>query len=371
MITFIKKNSYRRTIITFLVVIIFGSAGGKVIAGEKRTIHFPKDRSIGELYVRDGDFPTDSYWERLGQAKGDVTVSADKFVRLDVSEDAWQDGMPFAGLKSDDIQELNFWECPDADDSVLKDISRLAGLQELDLQDTQILGTGLKHLRKLKNLRWLRLSSTHVGDKELTSLVGLTSLEFLHLSGAPIGNAGMVHVSQIKTLKSLYIASTSVDDDGLEHIKNLASLRTLYLDRNYITDEGLKQLAGLTELEELSLQDTQISGAGLVHLSQMKKLKELYLFNTKVGDEGLKHIRHLESLEFLQLPTHAYTTDVFLAKLSEQKALVTDAGLVHISELKALKHLFILNDSITAKGLEKLAKLQYFEVLKYGGTKYQ
>lgn len=163
MIAFIKKNSYRWSIITFVVVIIFGSAGGKVIAGEKRTIHFPKDRSIGELYVRDRDFPTGRFFsEWLGQAKGDVTVPADKAVRLDVNENAWQGGMPFAGLKSDDIQLLSFSRYPDADDSVLEDISSLSDLQELDLSRTQILGTGLEHLGQLKNLKWLRLSSTHV-----------------------------------------------------------------------------------------------------------------------------------------------------------------------------------------------------------------
>jgi len=369
MMTFIKKNSYRWSIITFVVVIIFGSAGAKVIAGEKRTIHFPKDRSIGELYVRNRDFPTGRYFsEWLGQAKGDVTVPADKFVRLDVSEDAWQGGMPFVGLKPDDIQELNFYKYLYADDSVLEDISTLSGLQELDLQDAQILGTGLKHLGKLKKLKWLRLPSTHVGDNELASLVGLTSLEVLNLGGALIGNAGMEHISKIKTLKSLYLHSTSLDDDGLEHIKNLTFLRKLDLGRNYIiTDEGLKQLAGLTELEELNLQETQISGAGLVHLRQMKKLKKLHLFKTKVGDEGLKHIRHLESLEYLQLPVYLFTTDAVLAKLSEQKALVTDAGLAQLSELKALKHLFILNDSITEKGLGTLAKLQSLEELNTGG----
>lgn len=356
MITHLKKSQYHHLLIPLFLTFYFSIS--TIIATENRIIHFPPDRSIGEIRIRDRGDPKNSPWKSLGQAKGDVTVPTDKFVRLDVSEDAWQGGTPFAGLKPDDIQEMNFWECPEADDSALEDISTLSGLQELDLQRTQILGTGLKHLAKLKKLRWLRLSSTHVGDDELASLIGLTSLEYLHLSYAPIGNVGMEHISNIKTLKSLYIARTTVDDDGLEHIKNLTSLRDLDLGQNYITDEGLKQLAGLTELEDLDLRETQISGAGLVHLRQMKKLKRLILYNTIVGDEGLKHLRHLESLESLSLPTHLYTSN---------KALITNAGLAYLSELKALKRLTILNDSITEKGVEALAKLKSLELLNIGG----
>ncbi len=365
MTTHLYKNLYRYILI--LSIFIFCSPVCPIIAAENRVLHFPQDRSIGKIWVRDRSGPKHTLWEPLGQAKGDVTVPANKAVRLDVSNDAWQAGTPFAGLKPNDIQDLNFWDCPDADDSVLEDISTLSGLQELDLQDTQVQGTGLKHLLKLKNLRWLRLSSTHVGDNELASLTGLTSLEWLHLSLAPIGNAGMEHISKIITLKSLYIAGTTVDDDGLENIKNLTSLHTLDLGQDNITDEGLKRLSGLVELEDLDLRETQISNAGLVHLRQMKKLKRLILTDTKIGDEGLEHLKHLESLENLSLPFIAYKSEAGLAKLLEEKALVTDVGLAHLSELKTLTSLFVLSDSITEKGVEALAKVESLEFLNIGG----
>ena len=40
---------------------------------QERTIHFPEDRSIGILYIRDIDKPG-SDWEELGEARGNITV---------------------------------------------------------------------------------------------------------------------------------------------------------------------------------------------------------------------------------------------------------------------------------------------------------
>lgn len=330
---------------------------GKLSTGQSKTIHFPKVRSIGELYIRDRDFPKDTIfasvdWEWLGNAQGDITVPAGKAVRLDISKEAWQDGKPFAGLRAHDIQMLSFTKYKEADDSVLEDIQNLTDLQVLGLSGTQILGTGLKHLGKLKELKWLSLAVTHVGDEELAFLAGLNSLEYLNLNYAPVGNEGMIHVGKIKTLKALVLSGTSVDDDGLEHLKDLTSLQQLRFFNNYITDEGLKNLAGLTELEELILMRTQVSGAGLVHLSNLKKLKNLRLGNTKVGDEGLKHLKELESLEYLELPSVTH---------------ITDEGLAQLSELHSLKNLYIISDSITEKGLESLSKLKSLEELDTGG----
>ena len=125
-----KRKSYRWSFSTILLVVALGSPASKEAAGQERIIHFPRDWSIGSLYVVDRAYPTDDYWiwlfpwetKWLGEARGDVKVPADKWLRLDVSEKAWSHPRPFAGLKPDDIQILNFFTYTDADASVLEDI---------------------------------------------------------------------------------------------------------------------------------------------------------------------------------------------------------------------------------------------------------
>lgn len=160
MITLVNKHSYRWSIFAFMVVVFLGNVGSKLMAGQERIIHFPRDRSIGSLYVVDRVYPTDDFWawlfawetKWLGEARGDVKVPADKWLRLDVSEKAWSRPRPFAGLRPDDVQILNFFTYKDADASVLEDVEQLTALEVLNLAHTEIIETGLKHLTGLKRL---------------------------------------------------------------------------------------------------------------------------------------------------------------------------------------------------------------------------
>jgi hypothetical protein len=110
MVNPVKKNSYICSII-ITVVIVLGFADSRLIAGQERIIHFPKDRSIGNIYVFD-EYPTDDFWswmfawktQFLAEARGDVKVPANKLLRLDIKEQAWSKPEPFASIKSDDIQ---------------------------------------------------------------------------------------------------------------------------------------------------------------------------------------------------------------------------------------------------------------------------
>ena len=125
MATSLRKNSCGWRIWAVTVAAIFNSTVSTLTAAQKRIIRFPADRSIGELYVRDSGIPADGFeafsgWEWLGQARGNLTVPAGKLARLNVSKQAWEGDKPFAGLKPDDIQMLDFSKHRDADDSVLE-----------------------------------------------------------------------------------------------------------------------------------------------------------------------------------------------------------------------------------------------------------
>ena len=321
-----------------------------------RVVRFSADCSVGMLYVREWDFPTDSYeagmnWQWLGEAQGDVTVPAGKALRLDLSPDAWQTGSPLATLRPDDVQMLDLSKCKSANDAVLADVAKLEGLRALGLTATAITGEGLGDLKDLKGLKWLFLGSTHLGDEGAAHLADFGSLEYLNLRYTKITDAAMVHVGRLRGLKSLSLDGTAVSDKGLAHLKNLISLHDLSLWDCAITSTGFEHLAGLTEMRTLDLVSTQIADDGLVHLAGMKNLRRLRLGFTKVTGEGLVHLRGLQSLEYLELPD----------------ADIGDEHLAYLNGLDHLKELHGLGDLITEKGLRSLARLKSLEELDTGG----
>ncbi|MHC4694996.1 MAG: leucine-rich repeat domain-containing protein, partial [Planctomycetota bacterium] len=341
---------------TFLIVLFFCSILACVssavnatgTAYQERVIHFPKDRSIGWLYQVERPLPKDCLWhevlvwerERLGEAQGDVRVPADKMLRLDVGNNAWKGDQPFAGLKPDDIQILNFSQYPYARDSVLKDVARLTGLEVLFFGKGNFTERGLKHLTVLKQLKALTLPG-RIHSRGLTYLQELPSLEYLCFAGPMVTDAKMVQIGRLTSLTQLSIGGSKVGK-GLAHLKGLKSLRFLSLaaTRNEHIDTYLEHLAELTNIEELNLGDTLVGDAGLEHLKGMIKLKKLDLGNryypvsNKITNAGMVHLNKLKSLEELELPRTG-VTDIGLANLAGLDALrklnvgidVTDAGM--------------------------------------------
>ena len=73
---------------------------------DRRIVHFPEDRSLGQLYIRDAKNTRElSYWfhwtetgeadwEFLSDARGDIHVPADKHLSLTINRAARQDLSP-------------------------------------------------------------------------------------------------------------------------------------------------------------------------------------------------------------------------------------------------------------------------------------
>jgi Leucine-rich repeat (LRR) protein len=326
-----------------MVAIVIALYSQRITLAEVKTrvVHFPKDRSMGILYLLDtsqSDTSESSDWERFREATGDVAVPAGKVLRLDLNKEAGYDLSPLLELRPDDLVVLRCFGVVMADEQ-LQHISDLTGLQEINLSGTGILGTGLKHLAKLKSLERLVLNNTRVGDNELAHLTNLPSLKWLCLFGTRTTDAGMVHVGKITSLEVLLL-SWLVGDEGLSH---LTSLLHLTVRDESISNEGLSHLAGMRRLESLYLQKTQINDEGLIHLRQMKRLKELLLSGTRVTQKGLVHLKDLRNLEYLDV-----SFDI-------------DAGLEYLSKLPSLKKIRIDAGSITVKELEILSKMKSLE----------
>jgi len=96
-------------------------------------------------------------WGQSREAIGDIEVPQDKAVRLDPYKIAWRGGWRFSTLKGDDIQLLYFDLYPDADDSVMKDIGRLTGLEGLALAYCDSIESGIRNLTGLTKPKYLQL----------------------------------------------------------------------------------------------------------------------------------------------------------------------------------------------------------------------
>jgi Leucine-rich repeat (LRR) protein len=116
-----------------------------------------------------------------------------------------------------------------------------------------------------------------------------------------------------------------------------------YGDQGIPRSAIMRQILGDESFDNVwlvSFNDTPATDADLVHFSQMKNLKELWLFNTQVTDSGLAHLADLRSLTFLSLGN----------------TQVTDVGLVHIAGLTRLEYVWLGNTLVTDDGAAKLRK---------------
>ena len=106
------------------------------------------------------------------------------------------------------------------------------------------------------------------------------------------------------------------------------------------------------DLRVLRSSGLQVTDAGLVHLSNLTNLRELYLSYTQITGAGLAHLANFTNLRGLSL----YRTQI------------TDAGLVHLSNLTNLQVLYLSDTQITGAGLVHLSNLTNLQVLSLSRT---
>ncbi len=161
----------------------------------------------------------------------------------------------------------------------------------------------------------------------------LALVQYLHLRGQNFGDHGMIHLTQLKSLKTLNFSKAQC----------------------FISNEGLAQIAQIPNLEELNLDSRgEPTDEGLAHLTKMRSLKILKFPSLHLTDKGCAYLKQIKTLEILD----SFTT-------SQD---ITDEGMIHLSELPNLKHLWIVNNnkdskSYGDKGLESLAKCRKLEEL--------
>ncbi len=372
----------------------------------KRVVHFPTDRSLGQLFTRDarlrGEFALWFHWTRVGQtepfgeAKGEVHVPAGKHLILVLGPEARRNPSCIARLRPDDLDGIvcrnSYADRVAATDALMPHIAKLSGLKSLVMRYTNVTDTGMKHLAALKSLEELDLP-TQITDRTLACLGGLTSLrrlyfdmlhgcnqvtdaglrhvsnltslEELALRGERISDKGLAHLSELPRLEYLYLYGTHFGDLGMVHVRRMASLRVLVFHEGqaFISDAGLAQIAEIPNLEQLYLDARgDVTDAGLAHLRTLRSLRKLGIPKARVTDQGLAYLSQIRTLERLDLP-------------QDQKG-ITDKGVICLAELPNLKQLHISRiyrtdpsadtEYYTDKALEALATCQGLEELSIG-----
>jgi len=228
---------------------------------KERIVHFPHDRSAGDLYLLDAKGRTNF----IGQALGEVHVPADAQLYLYYNYDQVYGCSRLARLASDALYGLSFLGTEIADPD-LQFLSHLDALQELDISCTSLSDQCLAHLEKLPNLSKLNLSSTKVTAKGSGYLYRLKGLTELILDDTYVGDQALLRLCTLNRLETLSLSFTKVSSRGLAKIKSLKQLKRLRLNSTNVSNAGIDFLIKLTKLEELWLRSTRVTHRGLGEL---------------------------------------------------------------------------------------------------------
>ncbi len=348
-------------------------------------------------------------WLPPTPAAGDVEVPEGHVVRLTLSQEGLVDLSWIDRLPADAIAVLNAYGLPLDDDDVRR-LSRLTGLQSLELGGTRVTSAGLAPLRQLVELRNLSVHSTEVDDEAMSDIAALPHLEAVGLYGTRVTDEGLVALAKSPLLKAAYLGRTAITDQGIEALCQREGLRALSVlagDPKYrdegshpaitdavvdalltqpslehldligaeLTDDGLRRLSeGLPAMRRLLIDHTKVTPKGLRHVANFKALENLRCYGMKVGDEAARSLAQLQELR--KLTGDIALTDAgvqslgaltYLESISLEGLGVTDASMPVLAAMPGLKDLSLQHTAVTDKGFERLAGLKKLERIQLTG----
>jgi len=208
------------------------------------------------------------------------------------------------------------------------------------------------------------LASTWVTDADLEGLKQLPSLERLDLSHTRITDQGLLRLRSCTSVRDLdlYYAE-QITDEGMAAVRDWMKLERVNLRGTKITDTTLQLLATLPAIRAVDVGYAQITDSGLQHLGALSGLRELAFGGNKLTDGALGVLYRLRGLERLDVAGRQ-RTDSGLWSVG-----LTDFGADPIATLSELRDLNLSGTQISARALEKLARLEALELLDLHGAK--
>ena len=361
-----------------------------------KVLHFPKDQSVGVVYVQDEDLVVPetvkgfhsgyTYAERenFSCARGEVHIPVGKRVILTIrgvgaTPERYRTALESLG--PDDLHGLEFLFIPDLGDDLMSLVARLTGLRRLGLGGVRVSTRGLAPLAQLSQLEELSTPKgmTDAGMAEVAKIQSLKSLDVFH---DRMTNKGLRSLGELASLEVLSLYGNSkMTDDGLRALTQLRSLRHLRLGKEGLfTDRGMAYLAAMPSLKVLWLDTHNVTDEGLRRLSKSRSLERLCIcWLDNITDRGIAYLKAMSQLKGLNATHVNLLTNTTMAHLGTMPNIddlrlpyrFTDAGINHLANLDHLKYLWvdcIDNSPLTDKALATISNLRQLEELHIGGT---
>lgn len=135
-----------------------------------------------------------------------------------------------------------------------------------------------------------RQRAREMKEKNLQKLIQTVSKDNYVLAPDPYDDQGI-------TLSMSFPASSFTDTDLLNIEPVFDRITKASFIGSDITDDALYHIASMSSLQELYLQQTKIKGTGLLHLSKLKNLVLLDLSKSEVTDAQILNVLHLPALK--------------------------------------------------------------------------
>jgi hypothetical protein len=321
-------------LLVFVVVPMLGGGSSEPIIGPsigfmpapgERVLSFPTDRSLGSLSIRNWHYHAEAtggrrdFWVELTEARGDVTIPANRELRLELNPEAATDLASLVDLGPNAIQEIVAQEL-NLGESSLDAIGRLTGLFSLDLAAAKVPADIFARLRGLSSLRELNVINVRLGEdgrafvlrqKYLTSfiadhanvddtwvaeLAGLQDLEFISLDYVDtVGDNGVSQLAQLRRLEHLFLSYTETTDAGLAAVQKIRPLTRIWLEGAPVSDASMAGFKTMPNIEAIGLANTAITDQALEHLAEVSTLRELDILGcNQLTPDGVRAFRQAQ-----------------------------------------------------------------------------
>jgi len=171
----------------------------------------------------------------------------------------WLDGLPEL-----EVLSLNFCRLADHE---LTGFPRLPALRVLHLSGNQLGDAGLAIIgvADLPNLASLYISRTDITDAGLKALLPLKNLEDLNLTETRVDGTGLPALRSLP-IRSFRLSRTPLDPGTLGSLADFPHLRALDISGTRLTDDDLPVLDSLSHLVYLNVTRTRVSAEALDRL---------------------------------------------------------------------------------------------------------
>lgn len=214
--------------------------------------------------------------------------------------------------EGDKVKRIYLQQCSFSDADV-EFVTAVPEVEEIELYQTRLTGSGLHHLAGLAHLRSLKLNECDAVD-DVSGIEGLTRLEEFHVSRySALTDETAAPVETLTGLRSLKLAGAALTEATLRRLEKLPRLESLELfEFAPITSSGMRALAGLKHFSSLSFWgQARISRDGfevLATLRGLESLRAIHGFQPELTRQSLRLLGDLTNLKVLDLGSYWHTS---------------------------------------------------------------